>query len=537
MSKIKSTLNKFPQIAYIVLISPILASWLYRAINPAYWSTTDPAAWFFLDSLAIFDGKSYTFIDHPGIPVQLAGSILLAMTLPFFENKDNFINYYIVHPETFLQIVNAFQLLLNIGTLIILYTIIEDYILENRKLAAIALSWMFFAIHPRSFSTIATWSHNSFNILGILWLLLLYKELQNDFQSNKKKQLLFGLAAGILAMIQLYLITWIFAGIVIIVLYNLWIKQAIQVAVKKSVFFMLGSIISITLTMALVYKEIPRMIRWFITLASYDGPYGTGDRSIYSFELLSTSLQFWLEDLHLLFAIFLISAIFLFLRIFYLTKSGRHTVSPVNFAFGVGLFFHFVLQFLLLSKMYYFTRYTLSLAAILPVFTMVAIIVSEKPIFTPLVARIKQAIYVLVIVALLFSISRHIEQHNKNHRFEMEIAVARSVVANTLAQNRNIQKNDVAFVYYEIVPTKCAGLLAANNAIKGFPEQISALCPNQHAINNIEDLTLIEWDILVILPIYQSNSILKYLDELGVRRIPGSWGIHRSEVFFVNENK
>jgi len=538
LSKIKTILSQLsPASRYAVLILPIFISWAYRVISPAYWSTTDPALWFFLDSLAIFDGKTYVFVDHPGIPVQLAGSLLLAITLFFFENKNEFINYYIAQPETFFQIVNTFQLLLNIGTLVIFYNIVKNYITEHKTLAALALPWMFYAIHPRSLSTLATWSHNSFNILGALWLLLLYKEMRNDFYSNRRKQIFFGIAAGALAMIQLYLISWIFTGILIIFLHNLQAKQTIWATVKDGGFFISGSIISIILTITLIYNEIPRMIRWFITLASYDGPYGTGTKSIYSFELLSTSIQFWLEDLFLLYIVFAISLLLLGLGIYFLRGNAQQELSSINFSFGIGLLFHLILQFLLLSKMYYFSRYTLSLMAILTIFTVISIIIVEMRPAAPLVSRIKQAVYGLIIISMFFSLARQLEQHNKNYRFEMEVAVARSVLANTLAQNRGIEKNEVAFVYYEIVPTKCAGLLVADNSIKAFPEQISALCPNQYAINNLENLSQIDWDVLAILPIYQSDTIIEHLEALGAKRIPNSWGINRSEIFFINENK
>ena len=84
---------------YILIASPLIIYWLYWTFNTSYWFNADPAAVYFLDSLSIFAGKSYTYVDHPGTPLQLIGSFLLALTYPFLDSSEAFISFHLARPD------------------------------------------------------------------------------------------------------------------------------------------------------------------------------------------------------------------------------------------------------------------------------------------------------------------------------------------------------------------------------------------------------------------------------------------------------
>jgi hypothetical protein len=151
----------------VVLIPtlPVIACWLYWFLNRNYWFSTDPAAWYFLDSLAIFQGRGYVYVDHPGTPVHVLGSVLLGLTYPFFGDRQAFIRYYIAEPETFFVLANLFLFAANVFTIFIFYKTVCSTLKHDRFLAGTALSLMYFGLHPSSFDSITYWSHNSFNFV------------------------------------------------------------------------------------------------------------------------------------------------------------------------------------------------------------------------------------------------------------------------------------------------------------------------------------------------------------------------------------
>ena len=95
------TLLQSEKLGFALVALPPLAYWLYWTGNPSYWFNADPAAVYFVDSLSIFAGHSYKFVDHPGTPVHLIGSLLLAVTYPFFESREAFINFHLARPGGF----------------------------------------------------------------------------------------------------------------------------------------------------------------------------------------------------------------------------------------------------------------------------------------------------------------------------------------------------------------------------------------------------------------------------------------------------
>ncbi len=190
----------------------MIAFWLTLADLPSYWFNTDPAAWYFLDSLAPFKGKPYLYVDHPGTPVHLIGTFLLAPTYPLFGSSQKLVAYFIAEPETFFVLAHGFLLVMHLLTVWLLYRTSLHGLGGESRFTALALSLMYFAVHPQGFSSLVYWSHNSFNfIFGTLWLLWLYREAQTG-RISRAKGFLLGLAAGALVTTQLYLLPWLAGG-------------------------------------------------------------------------------------------------------------------------------------------------------------------------------------------------------------------------------------------------------------------------------------------------------------------------------------
>src|SRR5688500_13827813 len=125
---------------YILIAIPIIIYWLYWTFNTSYWFNADPAAVYFLDSLSIFAGKSYMYVDHPGTPVQLIGSVLLALTYPLLGSSEAFISFHLARPGAFFLMINMFLLVVNILCAFVLYRTPLTTLKQDQMLGGIALS-------------------------------------------------------------------------------------------------------------------------------------------------------------------------------------------------------------------------------------------------------------------------------------------------------------------------------------------------------------------------------------------------------------
>src|SRR6266851_9387611 len=60
----------------------------------------DPGLQYLLSSLSWFRGQGYVYIDHPGTPVEVLGTLLLALSYPFLHlANQGFVTHYLNHPQ------------------------------------------------------------------------------------------------------------------------------------------------------------------------------------------------------------------------------------------------------------------------------------------------------------------------------------------------------------------------------------------------------------------------------------------------------
>ncbi|GAB4484360.1 MAG: hypothetical protein Fur0016_08870 [Anaerolineales bacterium] len=519
---------------------PLVFYWLYWANHPGYWFSTDPAAWYFLDSLAPFKGKPYLYVDHPGTPVHLIGTFLIGLTYPLFGNSQKLISYFIAEPETFFVMANGFLLAMNLLTVFLLYRTVAKTLQKDQLLASLGIGLMYFAIHPQGFSSLVYWSHNSFNfIFGTLWLLWLYREAQTG-DISRKKGFVFGLAAGALVTTQLYLLPWLAGGAATVFFLALFREKSLRSAFLDGLVFGAGGILGIALLLLPAYQALPRLLNWFTRLVGSQGVYGTGEAGFYSLQLLPLSLGFWSEHAPALMTALVLS---LSLAVVSLWKARRDglALSSADLALALGLTVQALLLIFVLSKFFYRLRYLLSLAALLPILALLALKLAEQ-------ARLRiDWLKRLALAGLLFSMAAFVGQEITSQRKkaldEREAAISRSQVVSILTKQKGVGENDLVIVYAFSTPIKCAGLLTANNWIRAFDDEIAALCPNQYAIYDfkfdyelntphpIPQIEQIPWDV-VVWPSNGSN-LPDYLDSVGARTVPGSWGISRAGWFFI----
>jgi hypothetical protein len=530
---------------YAVLIPmlPILASWLYWFFNRNYWFTIDPAAWYFMDSLAIFKGSSYVYVDHPGTPVHVLGSILLGLTYPFLGGREAFIRYHLANPETFFTLANVLLIAGNIATIYVFYRTISAALKQDRILAGTALSLMYFGVHPSGFDTLTYWSHNSFNfVFGTLWLLWLYQELQTGSDVRQRKIFLLGLTAGAMATTQLYMLSWLVGGLITLFVYTLRRHKTVGQAIGNSLLMSGSGLLGILIMLVPVYRELPRFFGWLSRLIGRRGLYGAGEEGIYSPNLISTSLVYWSHKIPLV-MLALLLVLIIFGGIAWFSKSRDLTAMPAgDLALVIGLLAQTLLLLLMMSKMYYRLIYVLSVTAILPVLFLLAMKHLEQ-----LERRdkiLKRAFYIGLIASTIFFMLREMRLQQPRVRVESEVQAATSQVIAQLAEAKGVPEEQIAVVYTVSTPLKCAGLIMANNWIRAFDNELQDQCPNQSAVYDyaydtrmnlpqpVRPIEEIHWD-LVVWP-DNGSDVLQYLDAVGAKNIPRSWHVKRAKWFFIH---
>lgn len=519
---------------------PILAYWVYWTLNPSYWFNADPAALYFIDSLSVFVGRSYVYVDHPGTPVQVLGSLLLAIAYPFFGSTDAFIDFFLSRPNAFFFMANVFLLSVNIFCALVFYRTVVRDLTHNRILAAVAISLLFFALHPHSYPSLTFWSHNSFNFpFGTLLLLWLYNELRRSKDISRFKLILLGACSGILSIAQVYFFAWL-AGVIFTIVVYAWRRtKNLKQAAAAGFYVTLGGLIGITLMLLPIYREIPRFVTWLIGLVTHLGLYGSGESGIYSPVLLTTSLAYWWSTIRPMIILLLCTWGALAIFINWLRRTSL-TIPAGDFAMVAGLIFHILLVLFLLTKAALKLRYSLSLAAVLPVLVFMAIKLLEK---TPWkINRLLVPFYGLALLGVVISLVTEIQLADRRAYQEQDAQVAKVQAINRLAKEKGVAEEEIVVVYAFSVPMKCAGLLQATNWTGHFQQELSDMCPNQFAIWDsaielntavpVRDIEDIDWDV-VIWP-GNGTDLPDYLYSQGAITIPDSWHVRRNRWFFIH---
>ena len=525
---------------YILIAIPLIIYWLYWTFNTSYWFNADPAAVYFLDSLSTFAGKSYVYVDHPGTPVQLIGSFLLALTYPFFSSSEAFISFHLARPGAFFLMTNIFLLAVNLFCAFAIFKTAITTLRHDRILGGIAVALLFFTLHPYSFPSLTLWSHNSFNFpFGTLWLVWLYLELRRDEALSPRRLVLLGFAAGVLSMAQMYFVAWLVSGIFTVFIFSLRLNRTFRESFAYVIYMLFGGLLGIIAMLIPIYKELPRFMVWLTRIITHQGLYGSGEKGIYSLSFIPLSINFWWHNIRPMIIVLLITLAILGFILWW-KRRYREKIDPSVFAMLCGLLLQIGLILLLMSKAALKLRYSLSLAAILPVMILLVLQLLETTPWRTL--QLRRWFYGIVLVGVVISLITQINLQAQRSFVEQDAAIAKMQAVRRLAKEKKIPEENVVVVYAYAVPLKCAGLLQASNWIGSFKKEISVVCPNQHAIwdSNIElniseyatDIKDLTWD-MVIWPGNGTN-LPQYLYSVGAINIPQSWHIRRSSWFFIH---
>ena len=268
-------------LAVVLIAHYILVEWL--APLPFYSMKYDPEMPYFMNSLALIKGVPYGYIDHPGTPLEVLGTIMLALTRPWTRSSGVlFIPYHLENPQVFLTIAHGFLSLASVVCVLQL----AGRSVEDRSprgiLASCAVAVAFYTIDPvAAFRTLTTWSHNSFTFpFGTLLLLGMVVRLRKDETVAPGTALIVGGLAGLLSTVQLYFLAWGLGVVAAIALYTGLRGEGWWAAGRKAAAAVTGVGLGLFVGFAPVIHRFREFYLWVDRLLFHQGRYGSGPEGV-----------------------------------------------------------------------------------------------------------------------------------------------------------------------------------------------------------------------------------------------------------------
>jgi len=506
----------------------IAAWWLYtQAIVPQpYYVNADPEIPYLMSSLSVFKGEPYTFIDHPGTPIEIIGSAILGATYPFVAKiADSFTLAHVLHPETFLFIARTLLVLMSMGTMVLLvrYTVPGDHWTDG--LAAVAVAILYFSIHPRGFASIVHWSHNSFSfplgtLLGLgIFYLVVYKKGGTTAQI-----VLLGFSLGVLTAVQLYFLTWVVAAILALGTYNLLSDRGWKRALISSVQIGVSALGGFVVATLPIINRYPEFLSWIIRVGTHQGRHGSGPPGFLSLETaVANFIALW-GELRLLF-IFMGLLIGVVVVMVILQRRSIKTNAGL-WAVALGIIVQVGLMSVLVIK-HPGVIYMQAVAAALPlllavVFSLMHFSGSHKGSFDRLV---KFGISILIFAIFAFALTRSITIHDAETKHVGSAVEEINTYLDDFAREQGLDRPSLTTLGIYGMPLECQALWYGNQyADYTLADEISSICSRDLIYDLWENRVVLadgssvpldqsEWDVIVA---YEAALIdFPYLAEIG----------------------
>ena len=515
------------KVAFLVLLIPIIAYSVFTLwVKPGpFYLGYDPEMPYLFNSLAIFKGQTYTYIDHPGTPVEVIGSVILGLTYPFARNfPGGFIDFHLNNPALFVSLSHSFLILASIFCAWYFYSTAMHLFPNLGLLLPLAAAGLFYVLTPISFQTLSYWSHNSFNFpFGTLYLLVLLRIIyQAKGELRRRETIGLGLAGGILAAVQIYFAVWVIStAITIFVFYTL------QGLPRKTGFLaalgvLISGMVGFAICLIPMAPLIPVFINWVIALIFHQGRYGGGPEGILSLNGLVENFAALVNSATIL---FIASGVVFGVLIYLFSRKNRQTLQKPGFvAMSIGLFCQVAFLFILILK-HPGTAYLLSVAATLPVLFLVVAQNGAGKI-NPLARKL---FFILVMAGFLFNFVQAalLQEQTVDDTQAVEKETVAAIADDALITHRKAEDLVILWTYGAFSP--CQALRFGDGYAGGiFRPKINNLCRNQYQLDIWKQMVEtpggwvgikeIPWDLLVTRKRIYENEDYSFLKALGDSR-------------------
>jgi hypothetical protein len=278
------------------------------------------------------------YYDHPGTPVELIGTVILALMRPALRlGSDDFWTHILAEPEAFLHIAHGVLAVGSAATAALVC--LRGLKLERPSDVVLALGAgvSFFAFLPDyAFSTLNFWSHNSYNFpAGTLLLLALWIRLRTGRSLEAWEIVMIGMATGVLTAVQLYFATWVLGVALALGLYIRLTGRGLLRSLAGAAGVCAASGIGFLAATGPILHKYREFSWWVKSLITHQDRYGRGPAGLPSpADLLANLGELWSESSRLLVAVALLLGLLLWAG--YLSR-GELRTRPGWWALAIGL--------------------------------------------------------------------------------------------------------------------------------------------------------------------------------------------------------
>ena len=283
----------------------LYAYWgVVTAGTDATYGSYDPEFDYFVASLSPFKGQTYAYVDHPGTPVEMLGTLFLALTMPFVGGgRAGLIDYHLRNPQLFFGIAHTFMLLANLAGALYCYVTART---TGRigALPSLALALMFYGVSRLSLGKVMYWSHVAFIFpFGTPYLFALFRLVRRSRGELSWRAIVgLGVCAGLLTAVILYAAAWVVGALTtILVFYRLmgvpWVRT-----IRAMGALLLSAWAAFFLAILPMWPKWPQFLDWVLRLLLHQGRFGNGAPGVFSPSAAFGSLSALVVDLPDLFA-------------------------------------------------------------------------------------------------------------------------------------------------------------------------------------------------------------------------------------------
>jgi hypothetical protein len=493
--------------ALALFLLPMLAYWAYSLfLRPApHYDGIDPEYEYFLNSLAIFQHQPYAYIDHPGTPVEMIGTALLAGTYPWLAGRPGgFADFHLRNPQLFLNLAYAFLIAAHVACAVVFYRLARGWSRTGSALAAAALATMYFAIQPYAFSGSLLWSHNSFafpfGTLLLIWLCAIVMRPEQPAGRLDAQWVGLGVGVGVLTAITIFFAAWALGVLVVIVLYYGIQKRVWKDAIAASLAFGLSCIVGFYAGVLPVISKMGGFWNWIYGILSHQSNYLAVPRNQGMPERLADNAISFFQMLPVL-AIATVIVLGLAAAALMLWRE-RLRQQPGLSALAGGLSVQLIaLIFVFLDRplrAYYF----LSVAAVVPVLALLLLRIYEAR------SQDDRTLVFIASAAVFIGLVVNSAQAIAVRASDLRMQAASQRVVEKVIVERAAQlgrpPEDLTILWMYGTYSDCWGLWFANQrAGDAFDREIARICPNQYELagrvlvpNAKVALEDFDWDIV-----------------------------------------
>ncbi len=473
-----------PRVAIVITLLSLLPLLAYFAdctwINPvsAYLADYDPEFNYLMNSLGVFNGRAYAYVDHPGTPVEMIGTAIYALTYPVLgRSPEEFSLYHLQNAGLFLTLAHGFLLAASAACLWYVAGIRR----RDEVLLPSALAALYFVIHPLGFRSLTVWSHNSFAFaFGTLYLALLYGVLRRQEGSLSRLQTaMFGAGAGLLASVTIYLAAWV-VGAAVIVMVATRLRGASRLKMLGSgLTLAVGSLLGFGLGVLPVLGRMPYFFNWIDSLLTHRDAYLLGPTNLPPLERLLVNLLGMYRQgpqLFIVMAGLIIAAVLAFA----LRGRGLQKAPEVwAFIFGTSLMILLLTGFIADHPS---IEYLLSAAAVAPMLAVALIEVGEAE--GALGTRVERLLGALILVGLVMAFIQavRVQQAKVEAIDQVNAQTERSIAAYAGSTGRQPSDLMVLWLYRSYSP--CFSLWFGNDTTaRAFGRELRQICYRQFELN------------------------------------------------------